>query len=309
VQGRAPLRRLALRASLAAAVCLALGPGGAGAGCASRPPAAGPKDASPAVHARWPFDAAEARRRQEETAGRLGMPVEKTVDLGGGVEMLFVLIPAGEFTMGSPPDEAGRHPDEGPLGRVRITRPFHLGKFEVTQAEWEKVTGRNPSERRGPRRPVEAVNVHHVRAFLERLNALAPGAGTFRLPTEAEWEYAARGPDSTVYPWGDDFDIERANVVNSVAPKPVGGYPSGASWVGALDMAGNAMEWVADWLDPAYYATGPAEDPPGPATGTVKVEKGGWWGSNEYVARSAYRHFEDPPTYGDKHIGFRIVSP
>ena len=96
--------------------------------------------------------------------------------------------------------------------------------------------------------------------------------------------------------------------MNSIAPKPVGSYPTGASWVGAHDMAGNAMEWVADWLDPGYYATSPTQDPPGPASGTVKVEKGGWWGSNEFVARSAYRHYEDPPTYGDKHIGFRVAS-
>jgi formylglycine-generating enzyme required for sulfatase activity len=73
-------------------------------------------------------------------------------------------------------------------------------------------------------------------------------------------------------------------------------------------MSGNAMEWVADWLGVDYYATSPKTDPTGPATGEIKVEKGGWWGSNEFVARSAYRHYEDPPTYGDKHIGFRVAS-
>ena len=74
-------------------------------------------------------------------------------------------------------------------------------------------------------------------------------------------------------------------------------------------MAGNAMEWVTDWLDVGYYSRSPELDPTGPSTGTIKVEKGGWWGSNPFVARSAYRHFEDSPDYGDKHIGFRVVVP
>lgn len=130
------------------------------------------------------------------------------------------------------------------------------------------------------------------------------------LPTEAQWEYAARGPTSQVYPWGDVFDRTRCNVVGATAAVAVGSYPSGVSWVGAHDMAGNVMEWVRDWLDVGYYRQPSAgQDPVGPPGGTVKVEKGGWWGSNPFVARAAYRHFEDPPTYGDHHIGFRIVSP
>lgn len=127
------------------------------------------------------------------------------------------------------------------------------------------------------------------------------------LPTEAQWEYAARGPESTIYPWGDEWDATLANVVDSEGVMPVGSYPDGVSWVGAHDMAGNVMEWVADWLSVDYDA-GSVTDPTGPVRGRVKVEKGGWWGSNPLVARSAYRHFEDPPTYQDYHIGFRIVT-
>lgn len=128
------------------------------------------------------------------------------------------------------------------------------------------------------------------------------------LPTEAQWEYAARGPESPIYPWGNEWNPAFANVVDSEELTAVGSYPDGVSWVGAYDMAGNAMEWVQDWLSQRYAAEA-VTDPTGPARGSLKVEKGGWWGSNPVVARAAYRHFEDPPTYQDHHIGFRIVSP
>ena len=128
------------------------------------------------------------------------------------------------------------------------------------------------------------------------------------LPTEAQWEFAARGTESHIYPWGDEWDAAKANVLDSEGLTAAGSYPDGVSWVGAYDMAGNAMEWVQDWLSSTYYAKSPKDDPTGQETGTRKVEKGGWWGSNAYVARSAYRHFEDPPTYQDHHIGFRVVS-
>ena len=297
---------------------------------ASDPIASPSTGSAPSVAPSAPSTAPTAVPSDGQTAGQ-----ERTDAFG--IDQVWV--PAGTFTMGTdaaaidaltadnpPPWVASEFPSEQPAHEVTLTKGYWIDRDEVTnqafaafvdaggytnQALWSpdgwawlggKDVARLPLHCQGdvPEQPRMCLTWFEAEAY-------AAWRGG-RLPTEAEWEYAARGPESLVYPWGDTFDIERANVINSVAPKPVGSYPTGVSWVGANDMAGNAMEWVSDWLAADYYATSPSTDPIGPATGTTKVEKGGWWGSNEFVARSAYRHYEDPPTYGDKHIGFRVAS-
>ena len=225
------------------------------------------------------------------------------------------------------PPWAAREPDsEAPQHPVEITAGFWLDKYEVTNAAFQAFidaggyTDQTLWSEEGwtwlthqivrPPKDCEGMAPHQPRACVTwfEAEAYARWRGG-RLPTEAEWEYAARGPDSLTYPWGDAWDPTLANVVDSQGSVPVGSLPGGASWVGAQDMSGNVMEWVADWLDVHYYETSPLQDPPGPDRGLRKVEKGGWWGSVPYVARAAYRHFEDPPEYQDHHIGLRVLTP
>lgn len=244
-----------------------------------------------------------------------------------------VFVPAGAFTMGTvnpeeltPPNWATAElASETPAHEVTITTSYWIDKFEVSNGEFETFIdaggyvdqqhwtrdGWGWRTRMGdavptvcpgaPREPRVCVTWHEATAYASWRGG--------RLPTEAEWEYAARGPDSNVYPWGATWDDSRANVVDSEHLTDVGSYPEGVSWVGAFDMAGNAMEWVSDFFSYTYYAQDVRVDPQGPDVGRKKVEKGGWWGSNPYVARSAYRHFEDPPEYQDHHIGFRTITP
>lgn len=244
-----------------------------------------------------------------------------------------VWVPAGTFTMGSIDNAGLEIPSfavdefigEQPAHEVTLSEGFWIDKFEVTVVaykafdaaggyddpacwstegwEWRQERGDRVRETCGAddaQLPRSCVNWYEAEAY-----------ATWRggaLPTEAQWEYAARGPESNIFPWGNEWDPSKAHVVDANIVSQVGSFPAGTSWVGAQDMSGNLMEWVADWLDFDYYATTPSQDPTGPEQGEVKVEKGGWWGSVPYVARSAYRHFEDPPEYRDHHIGFRIIS-
>ncbi len=255
-----------------------------------------------------------------------------------GIEQVYV--PAGCFLMGTSEAEAeyartldapswgaGRISSEQAQHEVCISSGFWIDRYEVTNAafqafvdaggyttpEYWSQPGRVWLNRQQvenlPLACVENAADDQPRVCVTWYEAEAYARWrSGALPTEAQWEYAARGPESLIYPWGNEWDPARANVVDSAGLTPVGSYPDGVSWVGAHDMAGNAMEWVQDWLSSGYAAE-PVTDPAGPQRGSIKVEKGGWWGSNPLVARSAYRHFEDPPTYQDHHIGFRIVSP
>jgi formylglycine-generating enzyme required for sulfatase activity len=244
-----------------------------------------------------------------------------------------VFVPAGTFLMGTadaanlePPDWAAQElASEQPQHEVVITRGFWIDKHEVTNEAfavfvaaggystpeywsedgWAWVSGR----RDGAPVSCGTDEPDHPRACITWYEAEAYAAWRGgRLPSEAEWEFAARGPDSLRCPWGAEWNAGLANIVDSDHSLPVGSFPAGASWVGALDMSGNVMEWVSDWWSLDYYAAADRIDPTGPERGSRKVEKGGWFGSVPYAGRSAYRHFEDPPSYQDHHIGFRIVS-
>ena len=224
--------------------------------------------------------------------------------------MELVLIPAGEFLMGSPDDERRRSPDEGPVHRVRITRRFYLGKYEVTQAQWEAVMGENPSQFRGEaRRPVEKVSWGDCQKFLSKLNSQFPIPGCkFRLPTEAEWEYACRAGTTTRFYWGDDpRDKEIGDYAweyreSGREPHPVGQKKPNA-W-GLYDLSGNVWEWCHDWH--GNYGPGRAADPTGPSSGSGRVLRGGSWSGFARHCRAASRD-SAAPRDSRRYVGFRVL--
>ena len=196
--------------------------------------------------------------------------------------MEFVWVPAGEFRMGSTSSEA--FGDEQPVTRVRISRGFWLGKHEVTQSEWQAVMGTNPSSFSGCGRcPVERVSWDDAQGFIRQLNGRA-GGSRYRLPTEAEWEYAARAGTSgdrygnlDAIAWYGDNSGNRTQPVGRKAPN---------AW-GLHDMLGNVREWVQDWY--GDYPGGSATDPRGPGSGSIRVLRGGSWDDSAGYCRASYR--------------------
>jgi sulfatase modifying factor 1 len=222
--------------------------------------------------------------------------------------MAFVTVPAGRFVMGSPPDEPGREAQET-RHEVRLTRAFQMGRLEVTQAQWTRVMGVNPSAFAGGDRPVERVSWNDVQEFLRRLGRLSPGS-TFRLPSEAEWEYACRAGAATAYAGGEALTHAEANFreagVEDAAyagqTVPVGSFPPNA-W-GLFDMSGNVWEWTGD--DYCPYPDGPATDPRPSCAAALKVIRGGSWYFGADSARCALRYTHAPGASGFS-LGFRVV--
>jgi sulfatase modifying factor 1 len=273
------------------------------------------------------------------------------------LKMRFVTIPGGTFRMGSPDDEADRFSNEGPQHPVRISRDFRMASHEVTrgqfaafvretgyQTEGEKGGGnnvgfnaatgkfevdakynwRNPGYPQTDDHPVVLVTWNDAKAFCEWLSRR--DNRSYRLPTEAEWEYACRGGTTTRY-WNGDNQEGLAKIANvgdgtlkqrygdwssetitardgQVFTAPVGSFPANA--FGLHDMHGNVWEWCADWYDSDYYKDSPAADPQGPNSGSSRVLRGGSWVNVPLCVRCAFRHLFTPD-FRDLSVGFRVV--
>jgi formylglycine-generating enzyme required for sulfatase activity len=250
----------------------------------------------------------------------------RSVDLNASVAMDMLWVEPGSFTMGSPTSEPGRNADREDEHNVTLTKGFYLGKYEVTQAQYEAVMTGNtnslsptPSEWPGnPNRPVEKVSWNDAQVFLTRLNTAEQAAGrlptgwSYVLPTESQWEYACRAGTTTAYSWGATIASSNANynwdgAYNTGSDfkqtRDVGQYAANP-W-GFFDMHGNVSEWTDDWYQAAYPTGNPVVDPTGPSSGSPRVKRGGSWGGGGTSLRSAKRG-NGTPGDRDDSLGFRV---
>jgi formylglycine-generating enzyme required for sulfatase activity len=225
------------------------------------------------------------------------------------IGMKFVLIPAGTFMMGADKDVEEEYEFELPRHQVTISKPFYLGVYEVTQQEWMAVMGNNPSKFKGEDKPVDTVSWDDAQAFVARLNQ-KEGHSRYRLPTEAEWEYAARAGSTSTYYFGDDEsqlgDHAWYGANSGDTTHPVGQKRPNA-W-SLYDMIGNVWEWAQDRYGETYYGNSPSADPTGPSSGASRVVRGCGWDTGAGPCRSAYRYW-DGPADRREHYGFRLAFP
>ncbi|MGB2985575.1 MAG: SUMF1/EgtB/PvdO family nonheme iron enzyme [Phycisphaerae bacterium] len=245
----------------------------------------------------WVFDSAAARDAQEGAAADIGLPVELAVTLSDGVDLIMVLVPPGDFVMGSPPSEEARSADEH-LHRVTHSKAFYLGKFELTEAQWQAVTGKLPPSAVDrdvdPVLPVTGVTVEQIsRELLPALQGRAPQGYEFRLPSEAEWEYACRAGMATAFHTGNDKEaLDSAGWFLSNSNhrvQPIGRKTPNA--FGIYDMHGNASEVCADQYTPGFYLESPVDDPMSAREGDNPIVRGGSILNMAVHCRSAYRSY------------------
>ena len=246
----------------------------------------------------------------------------------------MVLIPAGEFIRGT--DSEGANTDQKPAHQVYLDA-FYIDKYEVTNAEYEEFILAGGYKKREfwteegwnfiQKFQFDADEWHQIETPLQygensvstdpnhpvigvswyEANAYAAWAGK-RLPTEAEWEKAARGTDERIYPWGNEMDFSKLSYFSHIIKlQAVGSFPEGASPYGVMDLAGGVWEWCADWYDDSYYPQSPGRNPTGPDKGEYRVLRGGGWDSIRLQLRCSYRYYE-PAGRRTYNVGFRCVQ-
>ena len=247
--------------------------------------------------------------------GTVSANPEKTFALLGDAEMEMVWIEPGTFMMGAPEDEPGRNEEEGPQHQVTITQGFYLGKYEFTQEQWESVMGTRPWSgqplmEEGPNIPAQFISWDDWQALIDSLNT-AEGSAVYRLPTEAEWEYACRAGTTTIWSFGDDESLLGEYAWYSGNATSIGeayvhevGMKLPNPW-GLYDMHGNLYEWVQDWYGEDYYSVSTSMDPTGPDTGTHNIIRSGSFHYEALGTRSAFRHgMSGRPRVG---VGIRLL--
>ena len=263
-----------------------------------------------------PFDANKAKQLQQDWAKHYRLPVELTNKTG----VTLRLIPPGEFEMGAPASDKEAERPERPLHLVRIEKAFYLGKYEVTQKEWKAVMKTEPWKRKsfvkeGAQYPATYVSWNEANEFCRRISRTE--GKLYRLPTEAEWEYACRAGTTTRFSFGNDERelgdyawygaVEgNGNARNELYAHQVG--LKRPNPFGLHDMPGNVYEWCSDWFGEKYYEQSPSKDPRGPETGSARQSRGGCWRDGPERCFSSSRHASDNPSVTYSGRGFRVAA-
>ncbi|MCW6048829.1 formylglycine-generating enzyme family protein [Lyngbya sp. CCAP 1446/10] len=259
------------------------------------------------------FEIITVDKQGKPSSKKSGKAYQKEEDLGNGVKLEMVQIPAGSFMMGSPLEEG--NDNERPQHQVTLAQPFYIGKYAITQEQWQAVMGNNPSDFKGAKRPVEKVSWNDAVSFCQKLSEKT--GKNYRLPSEAEWEYACRAGTTTAFHFGPTITPDLVNYDGNnpygSAPKglyrqettPVGSFPPNA--FGLYDMHGNVWEWCADpWH--GNYNGAPSDGSSWTTGGSYnRVQRGGSWAYNAVFCRAANRNYYSAG-YSDGLSGFRVVE-